>query len=186
MPFTIDLLDDSTRPKAPKIEGTTPQQRRHGRRLALIHGMHLEQMAEVREVLDLIDAGEDAYAVLAETASSLEMTRNYRLFGNLCGQECQALTFHHTAEDQMLFPPLMRGSDGLRKVVERLAAEHLIIHEMLVHFEAGAIAAYETPGEESFRQLKDVFDVLERFVKSHFGYEQQELEEAIGYHNIAM
>jgi hypothetical protein len=34
---TITLLDDATRPTAPRIEGITEAQRRHGKRLALIH-----------------------------------------------------------------------------------------------------------------------------------------------------
>ncbi len=40
----ITLLDDSTRPKAPKIEGLSPMQMWQGKRLALIHRMHLEEM----------------------------------------------------------------------------------------------------------------------------------------------
>jgi hypothetical protein len=30
------------------------------------------------------------------------------------------------------------------------------------------------------------FLALERFVRSHFGYEQEELEEALGYYDIAL
>src|SRR5690606_7177264 len=52
MTYTIDLLDPSTRPKAPRIEGATDAHRRRGRRLAMIHEMHLRQMAHVRQVME--------------------------------------------------------------------------------------------------------------------------------------
>ena len=51
---TITLLDDSTRPKAPKIEGVTPAQRRLGKRLALIHAHHLEQIDQVRWIMEQV------------------------------------------------------------------------------------------------------------------------------------
>jgi hemerythrin-like domain-containing protein len=96
------------------------------------------------------------------------------------------LTFHHTAEDRHVFPALMQGSEGLSKVVERLAAEHEIIHRLLEHLEERAMAIISDPGGENFVRLKEIFELLERVVKSHFGYEQAELEEAIGYWNVPL
>ncbi|WP_309085830.1 hemerythrin domain-containing protein [Chelativorans sp.] len=186
MTFTIDLLDDRTRPKAPKVEGVTPAQRAHGKRLAMIHNLHLQQMAEVRRVMERIAAGEESVASLGDAVSSLQMAHNYRQFGALCGRECVALTFHHTSEDQLVFPALERGSEGLRKVVERLRAEHDIIHQILVQYEAAALEAMEAPGPETFAALRELFETLDRVVKSHFGYEQEELEEALGYMNVPL
>lgn len=184
MPFTIDLLNDDTRPRAPKIEGVTPAQRRQGRRLAAIHAMHLQQMAEVRRVLDKVGdrlrQPDDAFAAV----ENLDMTRNIRLSGSICGQECQMLTFHHTAEDQWIFPALMGHVQGLTKVVERLAEEHLLIHALIEKLEACAGAAMHIPTAQNFDELKDVFDILESVVHSHFGYEQEELEEALGFFEV--
>ncbi|MBX9462333.1 MAG: hemerythrin domain-containing protein [Aquamicrobium sp.] len=185
MSFTIDLLDDATRPKAPRIEGVTERQRMQGRRLAMIHELHLRQMAEVRQVMEHVAAGEQDAAALEEALSSLQMSHNYRAFGSLCGQECRMLTFHHTAEDRMLFPALAaQDNDGLRKVVERLAAEHEVIHHLIERMEAAARAAMNEPGPETFASLRESFETLERVVVSHFGYEQEELEEALGYYEI--
>jgi hypothetical protein len=184
MTFTIDLLDDRTRPKAPKIEGVTPAQRAHGRRLAMIHRFHLQQMAEVHLAMERIEAGEEELARLGDAVSSMQMADNYRRFGALCGRECELLTFHHTGEDQLLFPALDKGSEGLRKVVERLRAEHEIVHQLLEELEAAAIRTMQQPGPDTFASLREVFETLERVVVSHFGYEQEELEEAIGYLNV--
>lgn len=114
------------------------------------------------------------------------MTINYRAFGNLCGRECQALTFHHTSEDQVIFPALTRGGDGLRRVIQRLKEEHLVIHQLIEQMEARAIEVIDTLGPEAFSRLCETFQILERIAKSHFGYEQEELQEAIGYWNAPM
>jgi iron-sulfur cluster repair protein YtfE (RIC family) len=182
----ITLLDDATRPKAPKIEGITPAQRRQGKRLALIHEHHVEQMNEVRWVMEQVEAGERSAETLLEAISSLQMAANYRVFGNLCGRECQMLTLHHTIEDQSIFPELRQGSDGLRKVVDRLAQEHLIIHQLLEALHDKAVNAVREPGRETFAALKAAFLALDRVVRSHFGYEQEELEEALGYFGIPL
>jgi hypothetical protein len=182
----ITLLDDATRPKAPKIEGITPAQRRQGKRLALIHEHHLEQMNEVRWVMEQVEAGEQSAETLLEAISSLQMAANYRVFGNLCGRECQMLTLHHTIEDQSIFPALRHGSDGLTKVVDRLAQEHLIIHQLLEALHDKAVNAVREPGRETFAALKAAFLALDRVVRSHFGYEQEELEEALGYFGIPL
>jgi iron-sulfur cluster repair protein YtfE (RIC family) len=182
----VTPLDDSTRPKAPKIEGITPAQRLRGKRLALIHDYHLEQTNQVRWVMEQVEAGEESVATLLDAISSLQMTANYRLFGNLCGRECQMLSLHHTIEDESIFPVLQQGSEGLRKVVDRLSQEHSIIHRLLQTLEDNARNAVKEPSPETFSELKAAFLALERFVRSHFGYEQEELEEALGYFAIPL
>jgi iron-sulfur cluster repair protein YtfE (RIC family) len=177
----ITLLDDSKRPKAPKIENLTPGQRRQGRRLSLYHNYHREQLREVEHAMEQIDE------TLPARISQLDMHHNFKVFGNLCGQECQMLTFHHQAEDTQIFPILHeQGSDGLRNVLERLAAEHLVIHELLDELEAGSTAALQTPIPEVYAALRATFKILDTCVRSHFGYEETELEDALGAIDVGL
>ncbi len=178
----ITLLDDTNRPKAPKIDGLSPQQRARGRRLGLYHNLHRAQLDEVRAAM----AGMDAEAVHNKIAA-LQMTSNFRLFGNLCGEECQMLTFHHSAEDAQMFPVLQqRGDNGLRKVVERLQAEHLVVHELIEELGTAAATLVDAPTAENFAQTKAAFAVLETCVRSHFGYEETELAEALGVIDVGI
>ncbi len=95
------------------------------------------------------------------------------------------LNFHHDAESQMLFPVLHeRGNDGIKKVVERLMAEHKIIHHYLEKLEFHSIATYQNPSTESFSTLKETFEALEKIINSHFKYEETELETAIGFYGV--
>lgn len=181
----ITLIDESTRPKAPPIEGLDPLQALKGKRLAFIHQLHLRELDRTRQLMHQIEAGERRLAELGEAVSSLHMVESYRAFGNLCGRECQILTFHHMAEDQLIFPALdEQGSAGLRKVVQRLREEHEVIHGLLEELEGRAADAIARADAESFATLKETFDSLDRTVRSHFGYEETELEQALGYHEV--
>ena len=52
--------------------------------------------------------------------------------------------------------------------------------------EDAAVAVMNAPGPETFATLRKAFEMLEKYVISHFGYEQEELEEALGFYNVDM
>lgn len=177
----ITLLDNTKRPKARKIENLSPAQRRQGRRLSLFHNMHREQLREVESAMVQIDE------VLLAKISDLDMRHNFKVFGNMCGQECQMLSGHHGIEDQVVFPRLHEAGDaGLKKVVERLMAEHLVVHELIEELEELAIAAIQNPTPENHSNLKHSFAELNTCVQSHFGYEETELEDALGVIDVGI
>ena len=182
---TITLLDDRTRPKAPALDGATDEHKQPGRHLKAIHRHHLQQMRQVRQVLDLISEGAAKPEALREAFDGLDLQQSMRLFGNLCGQECEMLTAHHDIESHYLFPPLhQRGNDGIRKVVERLVEEHKIIHHYLEELETRIQALLKSLDGVGFAAAKETYLTLERIVKSHFRYEETELETAIGFYGV--
>lgn len=173
----ITLLDDSKRPKAARNANLTPAQRRHGRRLALYHDMHRAQLQEVSDAMTAMDID---HLQLADKISELNMTNNYRQFGNMCGRECQMLSFHHNAEDSYVFPVLhQQGGADLKIVIERLAAEHLVVHELIEELQRNAKLLNQNRNADAFVKLKATFIDLNKAVRSHFGYEETELEVAL-------
>ena len=182
---TITLLDDRTRPKAPALAGATDAHKLPGRQLKMIHRHHLQQMAQVRQVLDSVAEEVAQPEALHEALQGLDLKQSMRLFGTVCGQECQVLTAHHDIESAYLFPVLhQRGNDGIRKVVDRLIAEHEIIHHYLLELEKGVAALLQEPTATQFAAVKETFLALERIIKSHFKYEETELETAIGFYGL--
>ncbi len=183
--MTVTLLDETNRPKAPPIPGATAEHRARGRHLAAIHRMHLQHMADVRRTMAAVARGLAAPSELGAAVGAMQMMQNYRAFGGMCGQQCQFLTGHHTIEDTSMFPPLRAaGGEGLRKVVDKLAAEHLVVHALLDELGDDAEKLVATPCEPAFRKLADTFERLEAVVRSHFGYEESELEEALGFYGL--
>ena len=182
---TVTLLDDRTRPKAPALAGATEAHKRPGRHLKIIHRHHLQQMAQVRRVLDLVAQGAAKADALRDAVDSLDLKESMRMFGNLCGQECEMLTAHHDIESAYLFPVLQQhGNGGIRKVVERLMAEHEIIHHYLIELENGISQLMTALNVVNFSTVKNTFLALERIIKSHFNYEETELETAIGFYRV--
>ena len=180
----ITLIDEANRPKAPAIAGATDSDRMNGRRLAAYHRLHLQEMARVRAAINDIRAGTSPFSSLPDAIDELSLAHNYRLFGAVCGRECQMLTFHHTGEDTQMFPAIRALEPALARIVDKLAAEHEVIHALIDELQAGADAIAATPDTAAFETLVATFDDLEEIVRSHFGYEETELAEALGMHDL--
>lgn len=180
-PIADLTLDEASRPSAPAMPNVTEVQQDAGRHLAVIHRHHLMELARARSVYRHVIDGEQEPAAFQKALEGMDLVQNYRLFGNLCGRECQMLNFHHDAEEHHVFPQLeAKGSDGLRKVVAKLRAEHLVVHELLTRLKAAADTLIDTPTEAQFNATSLILERLEQVVRSHFGYEETELRDALG------
>ena len=174
-------LDEAARPKAPKLPGVSESARAKGQHLAAIHRFHLQDMARIAMVIDRIRAGDDPPERLQQVILAADMAQNYRAFGTLCGQECRVLTFHHDAEESGLFPELeTKAPDGIRAVVAKLREEHKVVHARIERLTDAAEALINDTTDASFAAASEAFEALEATVRSHFRYEEEELEEAIG------
>lgn len=184
MILDIAFLDDATRPHAPKLEGLTPAQRAGGEHLKMIHDHLRGNMQMLRRLIDQAAAGTVSAAEVSAQTADLAMVANFRRFGTLCGQYCQFVHGHHSLEDAMLFPALARQSEIYRKIAERLQAEHVVVHELLIRLIGALEALADAPTQPNFEAAKTVYDALERVLLSHLGYEEEEVGDAIGYFSL--
>jgi hemerythrin-like domain-containing protein len=125
-------------------------------------------------------SGPDARAAVQGTA----MMENLRRFGTLCGQQCQFIHFHHSIEDQAMFPALRARAGGFAAVIERLRAEHEVVHGLLVALIGDLDALAADPGGARLEAAAATFRTLERFLLSHFGYEESALGDALGVYGV--
>jgi len=183
LPLDALDFDEAARPAAPPVVGATDAHRRQVGQLAAIHRHYLMEMARVGAVLQRIEAGDAAPEHLRRIVLSLDMGENLRAFGSICGRECQVLKFHHDIEQADMLPRIEAAGGGMfREVVAKLRAEHEVVHELLVRLEAAADGLIAEPTEARFEEAAAVFRKLEEVIRSHFGYEETELAEAIGYY----
>lgn len=186
MQLDIGFLDDATRPKVPPLTGLTTAQRAPGRHLVMIHNHFRSEMQVLRDLIDRAKSGtESPDAIKAETAS-LSMIENYEQFGNLCGQHCQIINIHHSIEDQHIFPALRAQSEAYKAVADRLEQEHVIVHELLVRLVAAINTLADDPHPVNFTVCTATYDSLERVLLSHFGYEEEQIGDALGYFGIGL
>ena len=182
---TCDLcelnVEFGERPSMPALQNVTEAEHRAGLHLAAIHRMHLRDMQRLTHMLEQVEQGAVSPEVFAQEVSNVELTHNMRMFGTMCGRECQVLTFHHDAEEHMIFPQLEKQNiQALSRVVERLKQEHLIVHELITRLETAAQALVQNPDEHNLAKTKATFAQLHTVVISHFGYEETELRQALG------
>lgn len=181
----LDQLDlnEPARPTAPAYLPLTAFQKQAGQHLMAIHRMHLRELSKARMVLRHVTEGQTDPSALVEALRDLDLSQNFRLFGNLCGQECRMLQFHHDAEEAHMFPALeATAPEPIRRIVAKLRAEHEVVHELLDRLSEAAETLALTPSEAAFTEAHRLFDKFEAVVRSHFGYEETELKDALGVH----
>ncbi|WP_347510213.1 hemerythrin domain-containing protein [Phaeobacter sp. CAU 1743] len=176
-------LDEAARPKAPPVPEATDAHRHQGRQLAAIHRHYLMEMAQIAAVLARIEAGDTPPEHLQQIVLSLDMAENLRAFGSLCGHECRVLKLHHDIEGADMFPRIEAAGGGkFREVIAKLKAEHEVVHELIIRLSHAARTLAEDPSDANLAQAAAIFRKLEEIIRSHFGYEETELAEAIGYY----
>ena len=178
----LDALDveAGTRPQAPKLENVTKAQRAKGQHLAAIHAHYLSDMARISMVIDRIEAGDTPPAHLAQIVLASDMAQNFAAFGNLCGQGCQMLAMHHNIEEHHMFPEIEGKAAPFAALIARLREEHKVVHELLDRLANCAERLVNQPDADGFAETRATYRALHRAIQSHFGYEERELEAAIG------
>ena len=184
MLLDIGFLDDATRPAPIKLEGLTDAQRAPGLHLREVHDHLRDNMKALAVLIDRAAAGEVGAKAATDEAAGLAMVANYRRFGNLCGQHCNIVNVHHSIEDEAIFPAIAAQGAGFKAIADRLRAEHVVVHELLVRLiEALGELALE-PGPSSFADTLEIYRALERVLLSHLGYEEAAIGDALGYFEL--
>lgn len=179
-PLDALSVETGTRPQAPVLKNVTEGQRQKGRHLAAIHAHYLQDMARLSAVIDRIEAGDTPPAHLAQIVLASDMHQNFAAFGNLCGQGCQMLSMHHNIEEHHMFPEIEGKAPPFAALIARLREEHKVVHELLNRLANCSERLSRTPDAEGFAETRTTFAALHRAIQSHFGYEERELEAAIG------
>ena len=182
---TVTLWDESARPAAPEPPSDAVYTA-HGRLVAghLVQ-VHDHLRAELTQIRDLIGQVRDSETGIADARSAInEMTvrSNSWTLGAYCASYCRIVTGHHSLEDQAVFPHLRAREPGLAPVIDRLASEHEVIHDVLEDLDAELVALLARPGD--FTRLQQAADVLTDVLLSHLAYEEAQLVEPLARHGF--
>ena len=114
--------------------------------------------------------------------NQMTLRNNRWTLGAYCASYCRIVTGHHSLEDQAVFPHLRAREPGLGPVIDRLASEHEVIHEVLEDLDAELVAMLASPGD--FTRLQQAADVLTDVLLSHLAYEEAQLVEPLARHGF--
>jgi hemerythrin-like domain-containing protein len=174
------LWDESARPRrAPSPEGTayTDRGRAVGQHLIDVHDHLREELTRLRSLIDQVREGAVQAAQARSAINEMTMRQNDWTLGAYCASYCRVVTAHHGLEDDSIFPHLRAREPELEPVLDRLAEEHLAIHDVLDGVDRALVAFVTRP--EDFTALQDAVDLLTDTLLSHLSYEEREIVEPL-------
>jgi iron-sulfur cluster repair protein YtfE (RIC family) len=181
----VQVWDEATRPTAPAPPPDTVYSRRGrfiGAHLIEIHDHLRDELDRVRDLVRQVREG----AIDADGARSaineMTMRQNDWALGAYCAHYCRFVTGHHMLEDEAVFPYLRAMEAGLEPVIDRLADEHKIIHQVLNDVDQALVDHLRNPAD--FTGLQQAVDVLTDALLSHLAYEEGQLVEPLARHGF--
>ncbi|TDD59578.1 LLM class flavin-dependent oxidoreductase [Kribbella antibiotica] len=176
----VRVLDESERPTGPALDPSrayTPHQLSSGQHLIDVHDHLRAELEQIHDLVEQVAAGSMGIGQARSHINTMTMRQNNWTLGTYCESYCRLVTTHHSIEDASLFPRLRRADPALVPVVDRLQAEHLIIHDVLEGVDKALVALVD--GSGSIDGLRAAVDLLDDTLLSHLSYEERELVEPL-------
>jgi iron-sulfur cluster repair protein YtfE (RIC family) len=179
------VLDEASRPTtsepAPEVSYTM-QGTLVGRHLVDVHEHYRGELWELRALLEQVAQGITTAGQARNDLNQLAIRANNWAFGGICQRQCLALEEHHLTEDGSIFPHLRRREPSLAPVLDRLAAEHHVVGELLNDIDAALVHLAQHPTKLS--PISEAVDLLTDTMLSHFAYEERELIAPLAQHGF--
>jgi alkanesulfonate monooxygenase SsuD/methylene tetrahydromethanopterin reductase-like flavin-dependent oxidoreductase (luciferase family) len=177
------LWDEAGRPTGPardRARTYTARQQAEGRQLIEVHDHLRGELDQIYDLIDQVATGTLDAATARSHINEMTMRQNNWTLGTYCESYCRVVTVHHTIEDQSMFPYLRDRDPRLAPVIERLQAEHRVIHDVLDGVDRALVAFVSAGGgAEALAGLRAAADLLSDTLRSHLAYEERELVEPI-------
>ncbi|MEV0809586.1 LLM class flavin-dependent oxidoreductase [Micromonospora sp. NPDC050200] len=174
------LWDESTRPVAPPAPAGhvyTPHAQAVGAHLVDVHDHLRQELGQVRDLLQQVRRGAVSAGAARAALNEMTMRQNNWTLGAYCAAYCTVVTQHHGLEDNSIFPHLRRSDAGLGPVLDRLAEEHVVIHEVVEGVDRALVNLIRDP--DDFTELQEAVDLLTDTLLSHLSYEEQNIVEPL-------
>jgi alkanesulfonate monooxygenase SsuD/methylene tetrahydromethanopterin reductase-like flavin-dependent oxidoreductase (luciferase family) len=172
--------DEATRPHRPESGpevAYTDRGRLVGRHLIEVHDMLRAELGELRGVLAQVREGALSAGEARSALNEMTLRQNDWTLGAFCARYCGVVAQHHGLEDEAVFPHLARSDEGLKPVIERLADEHLVIHDAIQAVDRALVDHINHP--EDYEPIQAAIDFLTDSLLSHLSYEEYELVEPL-------
>jgi alkanesulfonate monooxygenase SsuD/methylene tetrahydromethanopterin reductase-like flavin-dependent oxidoreductase (luciferase family) len=173
--------DESDRPTGPAPDPSrryTAHDLAAGQHLIDIHDALRSELEQVRDLMEQVLRGATTPGAARSELNRMTMRQNNWTLGTYCQSYCRIVTGHHGLEDRSVFPHLRRGDERLVPVIDRLEAEHRVIHDVLDGVDRALVDFVSADGGDG-APLRRAVDLLTDTLLSHLAYEERELVEPI-------
>ena len=162
---------------SPETERPEPVVAGMGQHLVDVHDHLRAELAQLHDLVGQVERGTLDAGQARGVINQMTMRQNEWALGAYCQSYCRVVTGHHSLEDQSMLPHLRHGDPRLAPVVDRLEAEHRVIHDVLEGVDAALVAMVRDGGDVS--GLRAAVDLLTDTLLSHLSYEERELVEPL-------
>jgi alkanesulfonate monooxygenase SsuD/methylene tetrahydromethanopterin reductase-like flavin-dependent oxidoreductase (luciferase family) len=182
--------DESTRPTYAVPDDASYVQSAAPQHLVDIHDHLRSELAQVRDIVDQVRRGQLAVGAARSVINTMTMRQNNWTLGAYCESYCRIVTGHHTLEDHSVFTHLRRGDPDLGAVLDRLAEEHVVIHDVLEQVDDALVGlvggpSYGADATANVDELQRSLDLLTDTLLSHLAYEERELIHPLAMHGFS-
>jgi hemerythrin-like domain-containing protein len=173
--------DESTRPMLPPADHPSYGD---GTALVEIHDHLRSELTQVRDLIDQVANGALDVDAVRSAINQMTLRQNAWSVGAYCMSYCGVVTVHHTIEDVRMFPELRAKDDRLGPVLDRLAAEHRVIHGLLEAVDQALVGLVTDP--TALTPLTMAVERLSDQLGSHLSYEEQQLVGPLNRHGMGI
>ena len=173
------LWDEAARPSGPPADPDAryrPDQLEAGQHLIDVHDHLRSELHRLRDLVAQLAAGDTDPRRVRSFLNRMTIRQNNWTLGMFCASYCRVVTGHHTLEDRSMFPHLRSAEPDLAPVIDRLAAEHEVIADVLEQIDAALVALVSSEGID---EVQASVDALTDAMVSHLSYEERELVEPL-------
>ncbi|HEY4348384.1 MAG TPA: hemerythrin domain-containing protein [Gaiellaceae bacterium] len=153
-----------------------------GQHLVDVHDMLRRELGDLREALAQVVRGALTAAEARSTLNDMALRQNDWALGAFCSRYCALVTGHHGLEDDAIFPHLVRSEPALGVVIERLAEEHLVIHDAVQSVDRALVTHMNNPAD--YTKINAAIDFLTDALLSHLSYEEHQIVEPLARHGF--
>lgn len=158
-------------------EADTEESSGAGAGLVAVHNMLRDELSRLQDLIAQVTSGEITPGRARSALNEMTMRQNNWTMGAYCESYCRVVTQHHSLEDAAVFPRLRAREPGLGPVLDRLKAEHVVIHDVLDNVDGALVRFIAAPGQPG--ELREVMDQLSSALLEHLAYEESQLVEPL-------
>jgi hemerythrin-like domain-containing protein len=119
---------------------------------------------------------------------AMSLRQNNWTLGAFCQSYCGFVNGHHSLEDASVFPHLRRAEPEAAPVLDRLSAEHVVIHHLLDDVDRTLVSLVRAGDglelDPAVDAVEESLQALGDRLLSHLAYEERELRGPLARHGF--
>jgi hypothetical protein len=180
-----DTWEETTRPTLAEASDTgysSTQEAYH--HLVEIHDHLRSELVRIHGLVEEVRRGVLTAGEARSEVHAMSLRQNNWTLGAYCQSYCGFVNGHHSLEDASVFPHLRRAEPAAAPVLDRLSAEHVVIHRLLDDVDRTLVLLVQDAEESALDAVESSLQTLGDRLLSHLSYEERELRGPLTRHGF--